>query len=480
MKPFVPTLPPDADTTDTCPTPLQRTLKNRRRRLRYVLSTVALQAVLLASGLAVALDQAKAIKGEAVERFVLDQNIRTAEAVASTIREMGPQNIEFGTPEWERMQRMVEQIKLSSDGFVCVLDAEGKVLCHPDLRRVPEMRGMPMNDAVLMTADHGQVRLGSAPDAPLAGAMDMGEGETHMVATTALPSIRGRLTVHQPQSGLASAGEIATDGIWIPFVAVGGVVVVLTGLIGHALVRRHDKVLEQVNEHLEHELQLRIVQSLHTRDALIRGLAKLADYRDTDTGTHLDRIAEYSALLADELRGSFPEITDAWIATLRTASSLHDIGKVGIPDAVLLKPGRFTPEEREIMERHPAIGTDTLIAVRETMGKDELVEMSVRVTLYHHERWDGKGYPMGLSGEMIPLEARIVALADVYDALTSKRVYKDAMAHDRVVDIIREGTGTQFDPAVVEAFLRVQDRFDTIRARLQPVDPESQSSKRAA
>ena len=448
--------------------------------MRYVLCAAGLQGVLLAAGLVIALDRAKQMTTDAVERFVLDQNVRTAEAVASTIREMGPQNIEFGSPGWKRMQNMVEQIRLSSDGFVCVLDAEGKVLCHPDLRRMPEMRGMPMNDAVLHTADGASVPLGAAPDTPLAGSMRMGEDETHMVATTALPSIRGRLTVHQPQSGLASASEIATGGIWIPFMVVGGVVVVLTGMIGYALIRRHDHVLEEINEHLEHELQLRIVQSLHTRDALIRGLAKLADYRDTDTGTHLDRIAAYSSLLAEELRGLYPEINDAWIATLRTASSLHDIGKVGIPDAVLLKPGRFTPEEREIMERHPSIGTDTLMAVRETMGEDELVEMSVRVTLYHHERWDGKGYPMGLSGEMIPLEARIVALADVYDALTSKRVYKDAMAHDRVVGIISEGTGTQFDPTIVEVFLRVQEQFDTIRAQLQPTDAPAEPTSRAA
>ncbi len=182
-----------------------------------------------------------------------------------------------------------------------------------------------------------------------------------------------------------------------------------------------------------------------------------------------------SVLLSTALRDKFPEIDEAWIATLRVASTMHDIGKVGVPDAILLKPGKLTPEERAQMEKHPVIGTDTLIAVRETMGEDALVEMSLRVALYHHERWDGKGYPMKMAGEMLPLEARVVALADVYDALTSKRVYKDAMPHAKVVDMIREGSGTQFDPAVVEAFVHMAGEFDAVRARLQPAgNPKSE------
>lgn len=125
------------------------------------------------------------------------------------------------------------------------------------------------------------------------------------------------------------------------------------------------------------------------------------------------------------------------------------------------------------MERHPIIGTDTLIAVHKTMGHDDLVEMSIRITLYHHERWDGKGYPTGLAGEDIPLEARIVAVADVYDALTSKRVYKDAVPHDKVVQIIRDGAGTQFDPTLIEAFLKVAQTFNQVRSRLQPPTPRA-------
>lgn len=364
-------------------------------------------------------------------------------------------------------------MKLSADGFVCVLDSEGKVLCHPQLRKMPEMRGMPMADAVLEQENGERVTLGKA-DATrtLAGRVVMTEGQMHYVATEAIPSIGGRLTVHQPEHGLAAAGTLATRGFVVPGALAGGSVLILTTLIGSLLMRRHDAALERVNEALEEEVKRRIAQALHTRDALITGLAKLADFRDNDTGAHLDRIAEYSVLLGEALRGRFPEIDDAWIATLRVASSLHDIGKVGIPDAVLLKPGRITLEERAVIEKHPLMGTDTLIAVREAMGEDALVEMSLRVALYHHERWDGKGYPMGVAAEQIPLEARVVALADVYDALTSKRVYKDAMPHGTVVGMILEGAGTQFDPAVVEAFGRIAGSFDEVRARLQPGQDE--------
>jgi putative two-component system response regulator len=199
-------------------------------------------------------------------------------------------------------------------------------------------------------------------------------------------------------------------------------------------------------------------------------LAKLADHRDSDTGRHLDRICAYSRLLAEAIRDQRPEIDDQWIERLTLASSMHDIGKVGVPDRILLKPGTLTHEEFDVMKRHPLIGADTLIAIRERMGDDELLRMSIEVALSHHERWDGSGYPFGLAGEQIPLSGRIVALADVYDALTSKRVYKEAFPHARAVAIIRSESGKQFDPMLVEAFERVSDGFDGIRRELQ-ADP---------
>ena len=201
---------------------------------------------------------------------------------------------------------------------------------------------------------------------------------------------------------------------------------------------------------------------------MIVGLAKLAEYRDTDTGTHLQRICTYSTLLARELRDQFSEITDEWIERLGVAASLHDIGKVGIPDRILLKPGKLDPEERRIMEKHAEIGGETLVAIQRQLGDDPMIEMATRIALGHHERWDGGGYPYSISGEQIPLEARIVSLADVYDALTTKRVYKDAMSHEKATSIIFEGAGTQFDQRIVAAFERMQKQFDVTRRCLQP------------
>jgi HD-GYP domain-containing protein (c-di-GMP phosphodiesterase class II) len=252
-------------------------------------------------------------------------------------------------------------------------------------------------------------------------------------------------------------------------ILIGG----LTILAGLALIRRYESRLERINRGLEMEVQRRITHSLDVRNALIFGLAKLADYRDTDTGRHLERIAAFSELLATELRTAHPWIDRRWIERLRLASSLHDIGKVGIPDSILLKPGAFTPEERAIMQQHSIIGADTLLCIRERLGPDEFIDMGIEVALQHHERWDGTGYPGGLRGEEIALSARIVALADFYDALTSARVYKAARSHEETRQMILAERGRHFDPDVVDAFERVHERFDVIRRMLTGPDADA-------
>lgn len=203
-----------------------------------------------------------------------------------------------------------------------------------------------------------------------------------------------------------------------------------------------------------------------SRDTLIFGLAKLAESRDSETGQHLERIAAYSRLLAEQLRASHPDLDDQWIRDLQIASSLHDIGKVGIPDSVLLKQGKLTPEERTVIERHAAIGAEALDAILARQQGDALLVMARNIAAAHHERWDGGGYPARIAGEAIPLEARIVSVADVYDALTSKRVYKPAMPHDEAVRIIVAGRGTQFDPAIVDALLQCELVFGTALEQL--------------
>ena len=211
------------------------------------------------------------------------------------------------------------------------------------------------------------------------------------------------------------------------------------------------------------------------RNALIFGLAKLAESRDADTGSHLERICAFSAALAKELqaRGEHAEITDEWVSEIRLAAALHDIGKVGISDDVLQKPGPLTHEERQAIQRHPQIAADTLLAIYQQMGEDTLIALCVQIALYHHEKWDGTGYPFKFKGETIPLAARIVAVADVYDALTSERVYKDAISHDLACTIINNDAGTHFDPAVVAAFKRIAGSFQTIKESMDQTNPRT-------
>ncbi len=208
-----------------------------------------------------------------------------------------------------------------------------------------------------------------------------------------------------------------------------------------------------------------------SRDVTIFSLAKLAESRDPETGAHLERIREYSRLLAKHLR-NHPDFSDtidsAFIEMIYQTSPLHDIGKVGIPDHVLLKPGKLTAEEFEIMKDHTLIGAETLDAAAESYPGASFLTMARDIALTHHEKFDGNGYPLGISGDNIPLCSRIVALADVYDALTSKRKYKAAFSHEKSKSIIMEGVGSHFDPRVVEAFIETEEEFKTIRERLSP------------
>ncbi|HZW07518.1 MAG TPA: HD domain-containing phosphohydrolase, partial [Phycisphaerales bacterium] len=184
--------------------------------------------------------------------------------------------------------------------------------------------------------------------------------------------------------------------------------------------------------------------------------------RDDDTGTHLERIGVYVELLATELTRRDPALDAEWASTVKATAALHDIGKVGIPDAILKKPGRLTEEERRRMQAHTTIGGDTLIAVRREWSDDDFLRTAAEIALHHHEKWDGTGYPFGLAGEEISLSARIVAVADVYDALTSRRVYKPAMPHDEAARIITEGSGKHFDPHIVAAFIAVEAEFRAV------------------
>ena len=202
------------------------------------------------------------------------------------------------------------------------------------------------------------------------------------------------------------------------------------------------------------------------QEAIIFGLAKLAEFRDRETGFHLERIRGYSRILAEEL-AKFPnfqkEVNDKFIDTLYRTAPLHDIGKVGIPDHILLKKGELTEEEHEIIKTHTTIGFQTLSSIRQQYGDMDFLNMGMEITYCHHERWDGNGYPRGLKGPEIPLSAKIVAIADVYDALTTSRVYKNAFSHKESLQIMSYEKGKHFAPMLFDVFFSVENQFDNIR-----------------
>jgi len=204
----------------------------------------------------------------------------------------------------------------------------------------------------------------------------------------------------------------------------------------------------------------------NARMATILGLAKLAEYRDEGTGTHLERIREYAKLIAEALANNpkyAGHITPEYVDDIYQSSILHDIGKVGIPDAVLLKPGKLSDEEFNVIKRHTTLGGDAIQAIEAKIEGKSFLALGKEIAYNHHEKWDGSGYPRGLGGEAIPLAARIIALADVYDALTTKRFYKEAYSHKRSRQIIVDLKGSHFDPEMVDVFLDLEDEFNRIR-----------------
>ena len=221
--------------------------------------------------------------------------------------------------------------------------------------------------------------------------------------------------------------------------------------------------LRDQNAYLESEVSRRTRDLAALQDVTILAMASLAETRDSDTGNHIRRTQHYVRAMAKKLQlhprfGYF--LTDQTIDLLYKSAPLHDIGKVGIPDRILLKPGRFTPDEFEIMKTHTTLGRDAITRAEQLMDEPStFLHLACEIAYSHQEKWDGSGYPQGLAGEAIPVSARLMALADVYDALISRRVYKPPFPHEEAVHIVRQGSGSHFDPDIVAAFLAIQESF---------------------
>ena len=292
-----------------------------------------------------------------------------------------------------------------------------------------------------------------------------------LIIGQAMALMAGTLLYYQPVKEAVEAGQPpAFDRTWLVGVVTGVLAALWTAIVVRLVLRGCEANFAVVKDELDCEINRQARDLMATRDAVIFGMAKLSESRDANTGQHLLRIRRYVELLARQIRDTDPTlrntITDEWIADLGLSSALHDIGKVGVPDAILLKPSKLTPAEFEQIKTHTTIGGDCLYEIEKRLSDSNFLMLAREIAYSHHEWWNGEGYPNGLQGLEIPVSARIVTLADVYDALTTDRPYKPALPHLEVIRIIRSRKGTQFEPAIVDAFMTVEKDFDRMRREL--------------
>ena len=236
--------------------------------------------------------------------------------------------------------------------------------------------------------------------------------------------------------------------------------ILLARIKNHILLKDSRDYLIDKNSFLEHEIVRRTQQVVEIQDVTMIAMGSLAETRDSETGNHIRRTQQYVKMLAMKLKYN-PRfklfLTDENIDLLYKSAPLHDIGKVGVPDNILLKPGKLTPKEFEIMEKHTTYGRDAIVAAENRLeSPTSFLTFAREIAYSHQEKWDGSGYPEGLSGDDIPITARLMAVADVYDALITRRVYKKPFPHELSVDMIKNGYATHFDPDVVDAFIEIE------------------------
>jgi putative two-component system response regulator len=233
----------------------------------------------------------------------------------------------------------------------------------------------------------------------------------------------------------------------------------------HLKLHKLQLEIEKYNEKLEKVVEAQVKEIVESQMATIFAVAKLAESRDDDIGRHLERTQLICRAIAFKLsmqKEYTTLITRNYVDNIYYACPLHDIGKVAIPDKILLKPGKLTPEEFEVMKTHTVLGAETLGKVLDNYPNNHFIKMGIAIARSHHERWDGRGYPDGLAKNNIPLSARIMSIVDVYEAIRSKRCYKPALPHDETCEIILKGSGSQFDPNITSAFWEIHDEINRI------------------
>ncbi len=439
-----------------------------RRLVTYLGLGVAAQVMCVAVGLWMhdrfLLSMAAQTGGEKVAAELA----KIAEPLAGASRELDLSQ----TEKLAEFERRLAEANLPSGAALLVVGSDWRVSFVHSLSTEPALR---VGDTITWIAE---TYSNPNPFAePVEGKFETPRGSQLAVAYR-LPNERGLLVAcRSADSILVQPSEFANSmplvGL-ITFFWLSGLLSMCTFMAGKRL---NDELVDEL-EQSEDRAMRREQALLRTRDAVIFGLAKLAESRDSDTGEHVERIALYCQRLSAALRRR-PEyrdvVTPAFVRLIEASSVLHDIGKVGIADAILHKPGPLTGDERTQVQKHAMIGSDCLAEIERRLGASNFLQMAREIARCHHERWDGTGYPNGLKGDEIPLAARIVAIADNYDALVSRRPYKEPFPHERVVAMIRAGAGTQFDPKLVAIFLEIEQEFREIAKRYAAAARQSTS-----
>ena len=457
-----------------------------KSRFFLVALLVASQAACLGFGVMWATGWLWGTFEQVVQSHVVAEGQAQTQKLAIRIAELRLEHIEPGSMDWWKLQGLCEEASIAHKGFACVMRADnGAMICHPDLDENPSLLELFPGRKILVDGETTAPIIELVKDAEstgsqlVAGKIEL-EGQLHVMTGISLPALGAVLAVYQSDSAIEQFIAATIQPVMQVGYILTAFIVGATAILTVFLINRYEDGLAEANTRLEKQVQSRTRSLLRTRNAVIFGLAKLAESRDRDTGEHLERIRSYVTIIATELAKRDPEIDHRFVADLAVASSLHDIGKVGIPDAVLLKPGELTSTERRAMELHTVLGSECLSAIQRELEEDDFLELAQQIAIAHHEHWNGNGYPYGIQGKDIPLAARIVALADCYDALTTKRPYKKSLSHEDSREWIVTRYGTHFDPMVVEAFIAREQDFVRVNQSYSGVTDEHYPQKSPA
>lgn len=435
-------------------------------RIRQLVLLIGTQVVCVAVGLWVCHGLATASLEEHVEGEVREELAAAARRLSAVIEQKPSCEIADQNTASDILREACDSVRpLGSDMSVALTAADGRVVGICGRQDGSSECALSKGDLVPWTARVGPAE--EDPD-PRAGVLNLPSG-AQVAASFPLEGGRTSLLLFRPAAQIA----VRAAALGEPLPAIGLLTLLWIGTMMSIsfilLTNRRRSRHEQAPGRTGADDLRQSHTVIRTRNAIIFGLAKLAESRDRDTGDHLERLSIYTTILARAAR-QHPRyaklISASFVRNIGLSAALHDIGKVGVEDGILLKPGPLTPEERGRMQAHTTIGGKCLREIEQRLGRSNFLQMAREIALAHHERWDGAGYPHGLVGAAIPLSARITAIADVYDALSSKRVYKNPIAHDVCVDQIRGNAGTQFDPGLTEVWLGVHEKFREVARRL--------------